>query len=193
MRLAISNIAWDVSEDKEVAGLLQRYSVDAVDIAPGKYFPDPGKAEDAEIIRVRRWWENKGIEITGMQALLFGTSGLNLFGSPEVQAKMLAHLDAVCRIASGLAATRLVFGSPKNRDRSGLADAEANAVAIDFLNQFGSFFTSDHKVASITRRVRFQANQYAMDACSISKVAEKIDCYCIRFRIRKTGTVTILG
>ena len=61
MRLAISNIAWDVTEDEEVARLLQSYCVDAIDIAPGKYFPDPGKAEDAEIRRVRRWWKNKGI------------------------------------------------------------------------------------------------------------------------------------
>ena len=49
MRLAISNIAWDTSEDEAIAKLLRQYRVDAIDIAPGKYFPDPGKASDAEV------------------------------------------------------------------------------------------------------------------------------------------------
>ena len=56
MRLAISNIAWDTSEDEEIAEMLKRYGVDAIDIAPGKYFPEPDKATDEEIVRVKHWW-----------------------------------------------------------------------------------------------------------------------------------------
>jgi hypothetical protein len=52
-----------------------------------------------------------------MQALLFGTTGLNVFGDNKSQEAMLEHLRAVCRIGAGLGATKLVFGSPKNRDR----------------------------------------------------------------------------
>jgi hypothetical protein len=113
MRLAISNIAWDVSEDLAVAKHLNKFDIDAIDIAPGKYFPDPTDAKDADIESVRRWWAEHGIEITGMQALLFGTTGLNVFGDSQSQAAMLTHLTAVCRIGAGLGATRLVFGSPK--------------------------------------------------------------------------------
>ena len=72
MRLAMSNIAWDVHEDLAVAMLLDRFSIDAIDIAPGKYFPDPASVKDHDIVRVKQWWTDKGIEITGMQALLFG-------------------------------------------------------------------------------------------------------------------------
>ena len=61
MRLAISNIAWDVSEDDDIIGLLKRYGVDAIDVAPGKYFPDPAKATDEEIARVKHWWAERGI------------------------------------------------------------------------------------------------------------------------------------
>jgi len=39
MRLAISNIAWDTAEDEAIVTLLQRFGVDAIDIAPGKYLP----------------------------------------------------------------------------------------------------------------------------------------------------------
>lgn len=71
MRLAISNIAWDAAEDDAVALLLHRHGIDAIDIAPGKYFPEPAKALDEDIARVRNWWRDRGIEIFGMQALLF--------------------------------------------------------------------------------------------------------------------------
>lgn len=137
MRLAISNIAWDIAEDETVAALLKRYQVDAIDIAPGKYFPKPGEATKADILQIKQWWADRGIEITGMQALLFGTSGLNVFGTPESQDTLLQHLDAVCRIGAGLNAPRIVFGSPKNRDRSGLSDAETMAMAMSFFRRLG--------------------------------------------------------
>ena len=73
-----------------------------------------------------------------MQALLFGTTGLNVFGESKSQEAMLEHLRAVCRIGAGLGATRLVFGSPKNRDRSGLSDAQALEQAVSFFRRVGN-------------------------------------------------------
>jgi len=137
MRLAISNIAWDVAEDEALAALLQRYQVDAIDIAPGKYFPRPSETTKSDILQVKQWWADRGIEITGMQALLFGTVGLNVFGSLESQAALLQHLGAVCRIGGILGAPRIVFGSPKNRDRSGLTDAETLTIATSFFRRLG--------------------------------------------------------
>ena len=53
MRLAISNIAWDPVEDEAIAKLLRRFGVDAIDVAPGKYFPEPAKATEEDIARVK--------------------------------------------------------------------------------------------------------------------------------------------
>ncbi len=138
MRLAISNIAWDPSEDEIIAALLQRYNIDAIDIAPGKYFPVPTQAKDSEITQIKNKWLKEGVEITGMQALLFGTTGLNVFGGSDSQNAMLQHLDAVCHIASGLEAKRLVFGSPKNRDRTGLNDQKTMDIAVPFFQKLGN-------------------------------------------------------
>lgn len=137
MRLAISNIAWDREEDDQVAELLIAKALDAIDVAPGKYFPKPREATQQDIAKVRAWWHQRGIEVTGMQALLFGTTGLNVFGDSNSQSAMLEHLTAVCRIGSGLGATRLVFGSPKNRDRANLTDAQAVACAVPFFRRLG--------------------------------------------------------
>jgi len=137
MRLSISNIAWDSEEDAAVARLLQKYAVDAIDIAPAKYFKNPRETKDTDILRVKNWWADQGIEITGMQSLLFGTQGLNVFGDNAIKDEMLDHLQAICNIANGLQATRLVFGSPKNRDRNGLDDDEVKKQATEFFYRLG--------------------------------------------------------
>lgn len=92
MRISISNLAWDVKEDLEVANLLNLFNVDAIDIAPGKYFPEPASASIADIHAVKDWWQERGIDIIGMQALLFGTTGLNVFGSESIQKKTTRSL-----------------------------------------------------------------------------------------------------
>lgn len=135
MRISISNIAWDTTHDVQVREILQRHGVDAIDVAPGKYFSDFAAASPHQIENVRNWWAERGIEIIGMQSLLYGTQGLNLFSEPEVQQRMLDHLQDVCRIGDGLNARRLVFGSPRNRDRSGLSDDQALEIATKFFQR----------------------------------------------------------
>ncbi|MGF6871727.1 sugar phosphate isomerase/epimerase family protein [Paraburkholderia sp. MM5477-R1] len=137
MRIAISNIAWEIADDQQVADILAQHRVDAIDVAPSKYFPDLKTARADDIARVRAWWAERGISITGMQSLLFSTTGLNLFGTAESQQAMLDHLRAVCRVGAGLGATRLVFGSPRNRDRTGLTDDAAHEIAVAFFRRLG--------------------------------------------------------
>lgn len=137
MRLSISNLAWDPTEDEEIAGILNKRGINAIDIAPGKYFSNPTSTTLNEIKAVRQWWRERDIDIVGMQALLFGTVGLNLFGDSDSQRKMLDHLGAVCRIGGEMGALRLAFGSPKNRDRSGFSDDEAISTAVAFLTRLG--------------------------------------------------------
>lgn len=192
MRIAISNIAWDVSDDEAVAALLRRYEVDAIDIAPGKYFPVPRQATPNDIRRVRDGWESRGIEITGMQALLFGTTGLNLFGDAAVRDTMLAHLDAVCRIGAGLGATRLVFGSPKNRDRTGLSDIQAETLAIDFFRRLGDV-ASTHGV-----RICLEPNppcygaNFMITSAETAAIVSQVAHPAIRMQL-DTGAMTING
>lgn len=145
MRLAISNIAWDIEQDDLVAELLINHNINAIDIAPTKYFPDPLKATDIHVSKVKAYWDAKGIEITGMQSLLFGAQGMNLFGSDSSRIEMLTYLDSICRIASGLGAQKLVFGSPKNRDRLDLSDEVVDNISNVFFNELGDI-ASKHGV-----------------------------------------------
>jgi sugar phosphate isomerase/epimerase len=192
MRLAISNIAWDIAEDETIAKLLQRHGIDAIDVAPGKYFPRAARATDAEIGQVRSWWGQRGIEITGMQALLAGTTGLNLFGPPEIQEAMLQHLDAVCRIGAGLGAPRLVFGSPKNRDRSGLNDMEMMVKAIGFFRRLGDIAAFHKVMICLEPNPACYGANFMTTSGETAQVVEQVAHSAIRMQL-DTGAMAING
>lgn len=192
MRLAISNIAWDIAEDEAVAALLHDYEVDAIDIAPGKYFPDPANTPLAEISRVKTEWSARGIEITGMQALLFGTTGLNLFGPAEVQKAMLEHLSAVCRIGGALGAPRLVFGSPKNRDRTGLSDAQTIDTAKAFFERLGEVAAGEGVIICLEPNPECYGANFMTTSAETATVVRTVDHPAIRMQL-DTGAITING
>lgn len=192
MRLAISNIAWDVAEDEALAALLQRFQVDAIDIAPGKYFPRPSETTEADILKVRQWWADRGVEITGMQALLFGTTGLNVFGPPESQAALLQHLDAVCRIGAILGAPRIVFGSPKNRDRSGLSDAETMEMAAAFFRRLGDLAAAQGVMICLEPNPTCYGANFMTTSLGTAQVVSHIAHTAIRMQF-DTGALTING
>lgn len=195
MRIAVSNIAWDREDDDAVAALLQRHAVDAIDLVASKYVADPATATDARIRAIGQAWADRGIEITGMQALLFGSTGLALFREPESRAAMLRHLGAICRIG-GLLATngvpRLVFGSPRNRDRHGLDDAQALAIAVPFFRALGQI-AADHGtiVCLEPNPTRYGAN-FMTTSDDTAAVVEAVDHPAIRMQF-DTGALAING
>lgn len=182
MRLAISNIAWDVSEDNDVARLLKDFSIDAIDVAPGKYFSRPGNASDQDIEKVKYWWADHGIEITGMQSLLFGTNGLNLFGERQVQDAMLEHLAAICRIGGILGAPRLVFGSPKNRDRTGLNDSQALDQAVNFFGRLGDIARSAGVVICLEPNPKRYGANFMTSSSETAQVVEAVNHCAIKMQ-----------
>jgi sugar phosphate isomerase/epimerase len=190
MRLAISNIAWDSGEDSEIAALLRQYQIDAIDVAPGKYFADLAKTTISEIAQVRAWWSDRGIEIIGMQALLFGTSGMNVFGPPDVRLAMLQYLKEVCRVGAVTGATRLVFGSPRNRDRSGLSDEQANAIATDFFRRLGDIAEEHHVVFCLEPNPTCYGSNFMTNSAETALVVRNIDHVAIKMQL-DVGALTI--
>jgi len=190
MRLAISNIAWEPVEDEIIARLLQRYAVDAIDIAPGKYFPEPTQATDRQIAEVKGWWAGKGIEITGMQSLLFGSRGLNIFASGNVQDAMLKHLGAVCRIAGGLGSVRLVFGSPKNRDRTGLSDQQALDIAVPFFRRLGDIAKTNGVMICLEPNPKSYGANFMTTSADTLAVVQAVSHSNIRMQL-DTGALTL--
>lgn len=134
-RLAMSNIAWTNEEEPAVARKLQQLGVTAIEIAPTKRWDDPTKATEAEILEYREWWAQYGIEVVAFQSMLFARPDLKLFESTENRAECLDYLRSFIALAGHIGAKRMVFGSPKNRQRGEMSYEEAFAIAKDFFTK----------------------------------------------------------
>ena len=137
MRLAVSSIAWPAEADAEAAALLVAHGASGVEIPPARVCEQPWDPPAGSVAACRRFWEDRGLPIVAMQALLFGRSDLVLFGDAATRRRLATHLAAIIDLAADLGASRLVFGSPKNRLRGGLGLAQAEAIALPFCRDLG--------------------------------------------------------
>lgn len=135
MKIAISNLSWEVPEDKKVLELLKKYHIGGVEIAPTKIWPDITKASSKQIKQYRKFWNDNGIEIISITSLLFGHPELTIFEDKNIRNKTLNYLVEMARVGGLLGAKVMVLGSPKNRLRGKLKKAEAQKIAIDFFRK----------------------------------------------------------
>lgn len=138
MKLCISNIAWKAHEDLAVRELLAKLGVTTLEIAPARIGSAGLDSNPEEVEAYKQFWAEAGIELVAMQALLFGTNApMQLFGSAEEQANLLAQLKKVMAIGQQLGISSYVFGSPKNRVKGALAYDEAVAQSLRFWHAAG--------------------------------------------------------
>jgi sugar phosphate isomerase/epimerase len=137
MRLSVSNIAWPATADDAAAEVLRAYGAGGVEIAPARVCERPWEASAATVAASRAAWEDRGLTIVALQALLFGRAELALFGSAADRAALAGHLAGIIDLAAGLGAEALVFGSPRNRRRGELPLAEAERIALPFFREIG--------------------------------------------------------
>lgn len=138
-RLAVSNIAWEPSEDAAVVEILRREGVSGIEIAPTKWREKPFDARPSDLAAYRQLWEDRGLRIVSLQALLFGRPDLQLFASDDSRRRLRDYLRRVIDFASAVGALAMVFGSPKNRVRGSLPTADAMRIAADFLRDIGVY------------------------------------------------------
>ncbi len=139
MRLAISNIAWEASEDEAVSKILHSVGIQGIEIAPTKVWSKPIEASEKELLAYRDTWHRRGFEIVALQSLIFGRPDLMLFGETAKRDELREHLFGITRIAAVLGAKVMVFGSPKNRSRGTLPIQDALAQAVPFFREIGEY------------------------------------------------------
>ena len=169
VRLAVSNIAWEPSQDDAIADVLRRAGVGGVEIAPTKWRERPLEASSGDIAAYRRAWADRGLPIVSIQSLLFGRPDLQLFGNEHSRTAMLDYLRRIIELSAALGARTLVFGSPKNRIRASLPMANALDVAREFFRSVGAH-AREHGVI-----VCVEANPPAYGCDFITTTADAVD------------------
>ena len=139
MKLAASNIAWAVEENDAAARILLDAGARGVEVAPGTLFEDPFSASEQEIATVRRVWNDRGLDIVSLQALLYGRPDLRIFGDRAARERTAKQLRSVTRMAAALGAGAMVFGSPRNRLREDMPVDVAERIAAEFFGELGAY------------------------------------------------------
>jgi len=195
MKLAVSNIAWSRAEDSLVADLLLKSGFRGVEIAPTKVWDRPLDVTERQARDYRRFWNERGIDVVAMQALLFGRPELTLFETPKARSETLEHLRGLMRLGEWLGVLVLVFGAPRNR-RAGEANAaEAERIAIDFFGAAGAqalehgvvlaiepnpaqydcdFVTTSREGLDLVRKVRSGGFGLHLDAAAMTLAGEML-------------------
>ena len=137
MKIAVSNIAWQLAEEEAIAQIMQALEIRGVEIATTKLWHSPLAATKSEIEDYKHFWQSRNIEIVAMQALLFGRADLTIFDNAETRQETLNYLVDTIELGSKLGAKILVFGSPKNRKSGSLTWEQVEAIAIDFFHKLG--------------------------------------------------------
>ncbi|RJG24767.1 sugar phosphate isomerase/epimerase [Paenibacillus thiaminolyticus] len=139
MKISISNLAWDLHEEKEIINILRDYKVRGIEIAPTKVWGNPTDCSPQQADQYKCYWLEKNIIIVAMQSLLFGQNSLHLFREENSRQKMKNYLFRIIELAGELGVKSLVFGSPKNRLIGDLTKVEQYNIAIPFFHAVGEY------------------------------------------------------
>jgi D-psicose/D-tagatose/L-ribulose 3-epimerase len=137
MNLAVSSIGWTNEEEADIAALLQLLGVKHVELAPTKLWDDPTNVSLDEAQKVVDWWAGYGITVSAFQSMLFARPDLKIFESDQNRQECLAYMEKFIELAGGMGARKMVFGSPKNRQRGTMPIDKAQAIAQEFFSKLG--------------------------------------------------------
>lgn len=136
MKLAISNIAWEIHDDPLILKRLSELGVTGIEIAPTKVWPEWRDISKKSIKNYRTKLSDLGFKVPSLQAILFGKPELNIF-NVNCHHDFFEHIKLVADIANGLGADVIVFGSPKNRKRNQVSLMDSEKIAQDFFLKVG--------------------------------------------------------
>jgi sugar phosphate isomerase/epimerase len=129
MRIAISNIAWNPTDEAGILDVLATNGIEGIEIAPTKIWPNWDDATPAAAALYRRRLADAGFAIPALQAILYGRPEALLFGEPPARQRFFDHICRVADLAAALGAHAMVYGAPGSRDRGTLPAERAFEVA----------------------------------------------------------------
>lgn len=188
MKLAVSNIAWDVHNDPIVLSKLKELNVTGIEIAPTKIWPGWNNISLSSAKKYKEDMKELGFEIPAMQALLFGLPNLQLF-KKGCHEEFLKHFTTLATIAAGLGAKSLVFGSPKNRIKGPLDKSTADSMAKDFFLKAAQI-CHDHDCSICIEHNPIEYScDYLTDAKSVKNFVESVNHPGLKIHLDSAGMV----
>lgn len=190
-RLAVSNIAWTPELDEDAFARLVALGVAGVEIAPGRIAGWDALTPE-RVTAFRNRIDGLGLQISSLQAVLFGIEGAHLLGSESDFAVFRVHMERVAEIGGRLGAEVAVFGAPKNRLLHGRAPEAAAALAAERLGLLAPAFQAAGMMLGIEPVPFHYGGEFLTHADDVAALVHRIDHPAIRLHL-DTGCVFLGG
>lgn len=175
MELTVSNIAWTNGEEAAVAEKLRDLGVRRVEIAPTKTWEDPTKVSAEEATQYVEWWKGYGITVSAFQSMLFARPDLKVFESEEMRDELVEYMKSFLELAGVMGAEKLVFGSPKNRQRGEMGQEEANEIAHYLFARLGEIAAANNVVLCLEPNAPQYNCDFATNAAEGASLVRDVD------------------
>ena len=169
MKLSISNIAWDASNDEKIYTMIKKYGFEGLEIAPTKIM---GKNPYEKLEETGVWKKEiqYNLKISSMQSIWFGRNE-NLFDSKEEEVFLLDYTKKAIDFANIIECKNLVFGSPKNRNINNGKNSE-NQIRI--FETLGEYAHKKNTVIGMEANPKIYNTNYINDTKSALELVKKV-------------------
>lgn len=172
MKLSISNIAWDGSQDGKVYELMIRYGYSGLEIAPTRIFPEAPYSKNAEAkIWSKNLKEQYGLVIPSMQSIWFQRQE-KIFGTVEEREILLDYTKMAIEFAEAIGCTNLVFGCPRNRN---IPDDVNYDIGVQFFKELGDYATEHNTVIGMEANPPIYNTNYINDTESAFELIRMVN------------------
>lgn len=183
MKIAISNIAWNPDEELDIIRLMQQHHISGIEIAPTKIWTNVESVTPADLHAQKEIWRSRSVSIVALQSLLFGHPELTLFENDVTRQRTTEYLKATIDIASGVGATALVFGSPRNRKRDTLPLETAFSIAVDFFSELGEYAAKRNTVFCIEPNPSAYGCDFICNSSEARALVKAVSCAGFRMHL----------
>jgi D-psicose/D-tagatose/L-ribulose 3-epimerase len=192
MNLSVSNIAWPAAMDEPALTLLGYGGISAIEVAPTRLWPDWVGASAGRATEVARDLARRGFRVSSLQAILFSKPECRLFGSDDDRKLLFYHLAFCADLACGLGAKYIVFGAPKNRELSGVSEADAFQIACEFFGVVGSHFRQRGVCLCLEPNPPEYGCQFIVDSSQAARLVRAVNSEGFRLHL-DTGCMHLAG
>ena len=109
-KIAISNLAWQKSEDEQVFDVMRDFGVSGLEISPFRDAITIAEAKKHFDGKTSKLLNHYGIHIVAFQASMFRYPEVSLFKDEVTRSGMFERLENVLEFANKVGATVVVFG-----------------------------------------------------------------------------------
>lgn len=146
MKLAISNIAFEKSDDLYIYEQMQKIGFEGLEIAPTRIIPqNPYDSLETARDFSHDLKQNYGLKIVSMQSIWFGITQ-NIFANPEDRLFLTEYTKKAIDFAGAVGCGNIVFGCPRNRV---IGDMKNYPTAVEFFRELGEYAKENSTVVAI--------------------------------------------